>query len=485
MSYGIEIRNSDGNLIIEEGFKNFQVVAFGTTNAGSVIPYANNFSTGGLVFGRPSGVNQNDAFGWHIGGNSTSGSFVGFNSGSVSLVDPVQNRPNSFSGNSTTYDYTITPITRPYVGKMAPSVDWVYVEPSATSPNGADYGLEVYAADGTVSYSSVVESEFDLAAVTTVTNFDPPLYGDDDYHATGFFSASDSAFNYYMCLSNLLSFPITTIPGFYGWINSGRWTSGGITFYQPAWNIANFTNVGQQVLLGKYIGTSSGSQSGGSQTQNLAPTYISGVASSYNLSSSGITITPVFSDPEGGQITILTNSAGTLGGATVSLINNGTQVRVVPGSNDASFSLTITGSDGTQGTSRVTAINYTAPPPANTAPSIASSSVSSSYSLQGNTASQTISPFVTDSEGDSYTLSASVSGSSTGMFVTVNTNNTITVSWNGATSSLSFTLNITAVDEHGAVSNTVSTLISWSPSSGGQGPQIPPGGLPGGGGFGN
>jgi len=222
MSYGIEIRNSDGNIIIEDGFKNFQVVAFGTTSAGSVIPYGNNFLTGGLIFGKPSGVNQNDFYGWHIAGNSTTGNFVGVGRGSVNLVDPVQERPNPFSGNTTTYDYTTTPITLPNVGKMAPSVDWVYVEPSATSPNPSDYGLEVYAADGTVSYTSTVESEFDLTSVVTITNFDPPYYGQDDFHATGFFSASDSAFNYYMCLSNLVSFPVTTIPGQYGWVNSGR-----------------------------------------------------------------------------------------------------------------------------------------------------------------------------------------------------------------------------------------------------------------------
>jgi len=476
MSYGIEIRNSDGNIIIEDAFKNFQVVAFGTTNAGSVIPYSNNFNTGGLVFGKPSGVNQNDVYGWHIAGNSVGGVFVGLSSGAVSLVDPVQERPNPFSGNTTTYDYTTTPITRPYVGKMAPSVDWVYVEPSATSPNPSDYGLEVYAADGTVSYSSTVESEFDLTSVVTITNFDPPLYGDDDFHATGFFSASDSAFNYYMCLSSLSSFPITTMPGFWGWVNSGRWTAGGITFYQPTWNIANFTSVGQQILVGKYVGTSSGAQSGGAQTQNDAPTYISGVSSTYTLNTNGTTITPIFSDPEGGQITITFSTVGTLGGASIDLINNGTQIRIVPGDNDASFALTITGSDGTKGTSRVASIYYTAPSTSNNPPVIVASSVDSSYSLQGNFAATTISPIVIDPDtGDSYTLNTSVTGSSTGMAVNVNQNNTITVSYNGAGSALSFTLNITAVDQQGAVSSPVSTVISWLPGAGGSWPPIDPG----------
>jgi len=254
-------------------------------------------------------------------------------------------------------------------------------------------------------------------------------------------------------------------------------TAGGITFYQPTWNIANFTSVGQQILIGKYVGTSSGAESGGNETEtpNLAPTYISGVASSYTLNTNGTTITPIFSDPEGGQITITFYTSGTLGGASIELINNGTQIRIVPGDNDASFSLTIVGSDGTQGTSRVAAINYTVPASSNNPPVIATNSVSSSYSLQGTSATTTISPLVIEPDGDSYTLSASVTGSSTGMSVTVNQNNTITVSWNGAMVGLSFTLNITAVDQNGAVSSPVSTIIIWE--SGGGFPPIDPGGL--------
>lgn len=488
MSYGIEIKNSDGNVIIEEGFKNFQVVAFGTTNAGSVIPYGNRFDRGGLVFGKPSGVNQNDSYGWHIQGNAVTASSIFSTQSRVLLDDPVQERANSYgSTTTTTYDFSQTPITLPNVGKISPSVDWVYVEPSATSPS-SEYGMEVYAADGTVSYSTLVEGEFDLTAVVHITNFAPPSYGQDDLHASAYYAANaggDNPFDHYMCLTNLFALAITTIPGQWGWLNTGRWTSYGITVYQPAWNIVFYENVGQQYLFGKYTGTGSGGVTGGDPTVNSAPVYVSGVSSSYTLNSSGTVITPLFTDPEGGMITLQfsIDGAAELGGGTVELINNGTQIRILPGDDDMAFVLSIYANDGTQSTLKTTLVNYTAPDASNTAPTIVSNSVSSSYSLQGNSASQTITPLVTDPESDSYTLSTTVSGSSTGMFVEVNQNNTITVSWNGATSSLSFTLNITAVDEHGAVGNTVSTSILWTPSTGGQGPQakLPTG--PGGGGI--
>lgn len=475
MSYGIEIRNSDGNVIIEEGFKNFQVVAFGTTNAGSVIPYGNRFDRGGLVFGKPSGVNQNDSFGWHIQGNSVTSSSIFSTYSSVSLDDPVQERPNGFgSTSSTTYDYTQTPITVPYAGKVAPSVDWVYVEPSATSPS-AEYGMEVYAADGTVSYSTLVEGEFDLTAVVNITNLNPPAYGQDDYHATAYYGANaggNNPFDHYMCLTNLFALPITTIPGQWGYLNTGRWTSSGITVMQPTWNIAFYENIGQQYLFGKYTGTGSGGVTGGDPTQNSAPVYVSGISTSYTLNSNGTTITPLFTDPEGGQITLQTSIGGAaeLGGGTVELINNGTQIRILPGDGDMSFVLGISASDGTQSTLKTATITYNASP-GNTSPTI-TSGVNSTYSLLGNSAYQTITPFVVDSEGDTYTLIAAASGSSTGMQVTV-AGNSVIVSWNGATSQLSFTLNITAVDENGAVGNTVSTVINWEPSVSGPNPNFP------------
>lgn len=472
MSYGLEIKNSAGNVIIEDSYKNFQVVAYGTTQAGSVIPYTNTFNDGGLVFGKPSGVNQNDSYGWHIAGNSTSATVFTGNGGTVTLSDPVQDRPNPFSGNTQQYDYTQTPITLPAVGKISPYVDWVYVKPSAISPSSSEYGLEVYAADGSVSYSSVLESNFELVASTTISNFSPAAYGQDDMHGTAYYGvpSGENAFDYYMCLTNLLSMPITSVPAFWGWVSSGKWTSSGITFFQPAFNIANFQTVGYQHIIGKFSGSEDESVDGGTPTQNSPPSYVSGVSSSYTLNSSGTTITPIFVDPEGGQITLLTSTSGTLGGANVSLINNGTQVRIVVGSSSANFTLTITASDGSRSTSRTTSINYNAV--TNNPPVIAASSVASSYSLQGNLASVTITPLVTDSDGDSYSLTTSVSGSSTGMSITAGSSN-VTVGWNGATTDRNFTLNITAVDSNGALSNTVSTVIYWEPSVSGPGPTYP------------
>ena len=57
---------------------------------------------------------------------------------------------------------------------------------------------------------------------------------------------------------------------------------------------------------------------------------------------------------------MLTSTTGTLGGATVASINNGTTIRVTAGSSDANFTLTITGSDGVNDVDVNTTMTHTA-----------------------------------------------------------------------------------------------------------------------------
>lgn len=486
MSYGIEVRNSDGNIIIDDKYKNFQVVAYGTVQPNQTIPYSSAaVQNGGLVFGKPSNVNQNDTAGFHI---ACTPNIFGGATTVATIVDPVQERPNPFSGNTQTYDYRNTPITNPNVGKMAPAVDWVYVQPSVTGSSSPDYGLEVYAADGTVSYTSSIDDSFDIVSTTEISQLGPSSQYDEDYHAVGSvqlnLSTGETPFDYYVLLGNFLSLPITSIPGWWGWVNTAKWTASSLTVYQPTWNISNFTSVAQQFVVGKYAGDANSGQSGGTTTNNAAPNYISGVSSSYVLySESSIIISPVFSDPEGDAITLsYAVTSGTQGGATIQQSGSlGENFEISPGSTDANFTLAIYANDGQSTTTRTTNISYTVP--TGSPPTIGG--INSSYSMVGNNSTITISPLTSDSDGDTpITISASVtSGDSTGLFIQMNTQNTqITISWNGASSTRSFQLSIYAVDSSGSASSTVTTTISYTPQSGPGGPGGP-GGPPSGGGL--
>ena len=62
--YGIEIRNEDGNIIVDDVYKNFQVMAYGIADAGDAISFStDDYEDGSLLFGRPINVNQNDSSG--------------------------------------------------------------------------------------------------------------------------------------------------------------------------------------------------------------------------------------------------------------------------------------------------------------------------------------------------------------------------------------------------------------------------------------
>jgi hypothetical protein len=70
-TYGIEIRNEDGNIIVDDVYKNFQVMSYGIADAGDAIPFStDDYEDGALLFGRPINVNKNDSSGWHIAGSS-------------------------------------------------------------------------------------------------------------------------------------------------------------------------------------------------------------------------------------------------------------------------------------------------------------------------------------------------------------------------------------------------------------------------------
>lgn len=453
--YGIEIRNEDGNIIVDDVYKNFQVMSYGIANAGDSIPFTtNNYLDGGLLFGRPINVNQNDADGWHIAGNSGGTSVYGGINTEVILSNPV----------IFTVDRSTTPITFPSVGKITPQVEWVFVKPSVTSANSADYGLEVYAPDGTVSFATGVETTFDIVSTVTV-NPNSTVY---NYHNTATFASSDNIFNYWMCLSNLVHFPTAAIPAFFGWVASGKWrgSTNSINFYQPNWGQQNPN--GLQFIIGKFNGDSSSPTGGTTTGINSAPIYQGGIASSYTIPQGGYTdISPLFTDPEGGAITLLTSTTGTLGGATVASINNGTTIRVTAGSSDANFTLTITGSDGINDVDVNTTMTHTAAS-TNVAPYYVSG-INSSYALTGGQTT-TISPLFIDPEGQTLTVSHTITGSTNGVNVQT-VNNTIELT-PGAQAS-SFTLNILVSDPSGATAQQ-STSITYNPTTTSYTPTLPP-----------
>ena len=458
--YGIEIRNEDGNIIVDDVYKNFQVMAYGIADAGDAISFSTgDYEDGSLLFGRPINVNQNDSSGWHIAGSSGSATVFGGVSAYVNLSDPVINM-----GYTPHPDYSTTPITSPSVGKITPKVEWVLIKPNVTSPNAGDYGLEVYAPDGTVSFATGVETTFDIVSTVTV-NPNSTAY---NYHNTATFASSDNIFNYWICLSNLMHFPTMTVPGFFGWVSTGKWrgSTNSITFYQPNWGQQNPN--GLQFTIGRFNGDNSSPTGGTTTGINSAPIYQGGIASSYTIPQGGyIDISPLFTDPEGGGITLLTSTTGTLGGATVASINNGTTIRVTAGSSDANFTLTITGSDGVNDVDVNTTMTHTAAS-TNVAPYYVSG-INSSYTLTGGQTT-TISPLFIDPEGQTLTVSHTITGSTNGVNVQT-VNNTIELT-PGAQAS-SFTLNILVSDPSGATAQQ-STSITYTPTTTSYTPTLPP-----------
>lgn len=470
-TYGIEIRNEDGNIIVDDVYKNFQVMSYGIADAGDAIPFStDDYEDGALLFGRPINVNKNDSSGWHIAGSSgTATQFFGV-SAYVNLSDPVIDM-----GFNPVLDYSTYAITAPNVGKITPKVEWVLIKPSVTSPSASDYGLEVYAPDGTVSFATGVETTFDIVGTVQVNTSSTPY----NNHNVATFGASDDIFNYWICLSNLMHFPIQTIPMFFGWVASGKWrgATNTITFYQPAWQFPGHNSSGQQWIIGRFNGDNSSPTGGTTTGTNSAPSYQGGIASSYNIPQGGyVDISPLFIDPEGGGITLSTSTTGTLGGATIYIWNNGTTIRVTAGDDDADFTLTITGSDGINDVDINTTMTHTAAS-TNAAPQYVSG-IDSSYALTSG-ATTAITPLFMDPEGQTLTVSYTTTGSTNGVFVqTVGNEIQLTPGAQAA----SFTLNILVSDPAGATAQR-STNITYTPTTTSYTPTLPPnfgggGGIP-------
>lgn len=486
MSYGLEVKNSAGNLIVDDIYKNFQVHSYGIADAGDTIEIPiSSYEDGGLVFGRPYGVNKNDTAGWHIAANAGYATVydqvTGVLQPGIPLADPVMWNTNS----NQNIDYSTTAITSPPIGKITPKVEWVYVRPSVTGAGDTDYGLEVYAPDGSVSFSSGIDTSFDIVGVGQVGSAGgTQAFG---FHHTGTFgTGTDDPFDYWICMSNLLNFSLTGTAGttIWGWAVTGKWTKLGgnqIIFYQPFFNFAGQNPAGLQFMVGKFRGDDANPNTDTNQeTTNNPPVYQVGMAASYNMSQNvDLTLAPVFTDPEGGGISLSYSTSGTLGGATVTQYydpNDGRDEFLIEhGTSSANFNLTVTASDGYSTTSRTTTITYTVS--ANNNPPVYLGGVQLQYSLVYNNTTN-ISPLFGDADGDSLTIDYFVTGSSGNCSFSMSQNGSLTIFPN--TTACTFQITFTATDPSGAQAQKT-TQVSYSGYSSGGGGGNPPGG-PGGGG---
>jgi len=239
MSYGLQIKNGSNNIIIDEAFKNFQIAATGTSAAGTALPITGNLMTeGGLVFAKPSGVNTSDSAGWHIGIE------MNFYSAHTGQFDV--NLTSTYSGG---VDRSTSAITSPNLGKQAPNIDWIYIKPSAT-PTSTEYGLEVYAADGTMSFSSEVSGMFNIIS-TAVSN--PSTKSGNHFFTPWYAGSGRDVFDCYVCIGNFLHFHISSTT--WGWAHTAKWQSSGnkLTLIQPDWVYPNNT-VPAMYLMGQLSG---------------------------------------------------------------------------------------------------------------------------------------------------------------------------------------------------------------------------------------
>lgn len=244
MSYGLQIKNGSNNIIIDEAFKNFQIVAIGTSAAGTSLPITGNLLVeGGLVFAKPSGVNTSDSAGWHIGIE------MNFYSAHTGQFDVNLTSTTDWSG----VDRSTSAITSPNLGKQAPNIDWIYIKPSAT-PTSTEYGLEVYAADGTMSFSSEVSGMFNIIS-SAVSN--PSSQVDFHYYTPWYAGSGRNVFDCYVCIGNFLHFHIGQ-SGNWGWGHTAKWQSSGnkLTLIQPAWPASASTtnNFPATYLMGQLSG---------------------------------------------------------------------------------------------------------------------------------------------------------------------------------------------------------------------------------------
>jgi hypothetical protein len=147
MSYGLEIRNSDGNIIIDTVYPNTEIVSSGTFSSSVSYPGVSGFDEAtDLLFVAPNDTNPQ--YGYvnvqtYIPPNVSSRTF--------SLTDGVTAYPTSLSFKS--------------------------LRPSVSTPSNSEYGLEVFDENGNLTFTSLTESVFQIVAggnfVCTATNLTP------------------------------------------------------------------------------------------------------------------------------------------------------------------------------------------------------------------------------------------------------------------------------------------------------------------------
>lgn len=134
MSYGLEIRNSDNNVIIDTVYPNTEIVSSGTFSSSVSYPSVSGFDANtDLLFVSPNDTNPQ--FGYlnvrtYIPPNVSGRTF--------SVNDGVQVHPTSLSYKS--------------------------IRPTFSTPSNSEYGLEIFDENGNLTFTSLNENVFQIVA---------------------------------------------------------------------------------------------------------------------------------------------------------------------------------------------------------------------------------------------------------------------------------------------------------------------------------
>lgn len=188
MSYGIEIKNSDSHIIIDDKYPNLLVTHSGIVSAGSSYPPPNtNLSNGDMVMVQPRG--------------KTSGTWRSY----IRL-------PTAQEGEDAPAIDWNNDITFPSSGIEVPS-SWNYkiLKPFGLTKSTTGYGLEIYDETGEeVMFSSEIDNNMEIVAVGNVNpyNQDPvpseALDSTADLQATYYIPYGEDINDYFVMINKML-----------------------------------------------------------------------------------------------------------------------------------------------------------------------------------------------------------------------------------------------------------------------------------------
>lgn len=239
MSYGIEIKNSDNHVIIDDKYPNLLVTHSGIASSGASYPPPNTVETNGdIVMIQPRG--------------KTSGTWSAFiENPLITLEDFAGSIDWSEKKFGTTNPFPLHTTPASYNYKLLKS----YGLTKATS----GYGLEIYDETGNgVIFSSELDNNMEIVAVGNVTASTDSIVTDPIKLSTYYIPAGDDI-NDYFVMANTMSFmsyeiyigPI--IGGIDGGIQIDNITSYAVFHYDGTQRIEFWSHYQSNYIIGKFI----------------------------------------------------------------------------------------------------------------------------------------------------------------------------------------------------------------------------------------